>query len=454
MRLPILVVSTLLLAVFAARASGQGALTLEQAVQAALARNSTLLAARSSLRAASERLPQAKSALLPHLEVSESAERGNQPVFAFGSLLAQRRFTEQDFDVGRLNHPDAIGHHRTFAAVEQTVFDGGAGRTSVTRAEEGTRVAEAELGIAEGDLTVATILAYASIGRATADLEAAAAAVAAALDDRRRAADRRDAGMATEADVLAGDVQIAAMREREIRARAARQLSMAELNALMGAPLDQAVEVADILAPLATMVGAGPVEAQRAARAVSDGPELRRAVAAESVARLQSTTAKAAFIPRVVARGGYELAGPNLVDRASSWQVGGYVRWSLSANGAEAASLREARALLARAGHERQAVEQQVRLGIRRAALNLESAVAREAVGRVTVAQASESQRIVRDRYEAGLATTTDLLRAAEATSDARARHVAARFDVVAARTQLERASGGTPSAIVAAVMP
>ena len=46
MRLPVLVVSTLLLAVFATRASGQAALTLEQAVEAALARNSTLLAAR------------------------------------------------------------------------------------------------------------------------------------------------------------------------------------------------------------------------------------------------------------------------------------------------------------------------------------------------------------------------------------------------------------------------
>jgi outer membrane protein TolC len=260
--------------------------------------------------------------------------------------------------------------------------------------------------------------------------------------------------MATEADVLAGDVQIAAMREREIRARAARQVAIAELNALMGAPLDQPVEVVDILAPLSKAAGAAGDGPQREARALGDRPELRRAIAGERVARLQSTAARSAFIPRVVARGGYELAGPNLIDRVSSWQVGGYVRWSLSSNGAESASLREAHALIERAGYERQAVEQQVRLGVRRAAVNLESAGAREAVGRATVAQASESQRIVRDRYEAGLATTTDLLRGAESVADARARLVAARFDVVVARAALERASGGTPTAIVAAVMP
>ncbi|HEY6506888.1 MAG TPA: TolC family protein, partial [Vicinamibacterales bacterium] len=140
--------------------------------------------------------------------------------------------------------------------------------------------------------------------------------------------------------------------------------------------------------------------------------------------------------------------------RVSSWQVGGYVRWNLSSNGAEGASRQEALAMVERAGHERQAVEQQLRLGVRRAAVGLESAAAREEVGRASVAQASESQRIVRDRYEAGLATTTDLLRAAESLAEARARHVAARFDVVVARAALERASGGTPTAIVAAVMP
>lgn len=454
MRLPRALVSTALLAVFAGPASGQAVLTLEQAVQATLARNSTVLAGRAGVSAASARAPQARSLLLPRFEVSESAERGNQPVFAFGSLLAQRRFAQEDFAVGRLNHPDAIGHHRTFAGVEQTIFDGGAGRSSMTRAAEGTRVAQADLGLVERDLTLETIQAYASIGRATADLEAAAAAVEAATDDRRRAADRRDAGMATEADVLAGDVQIAAMREREIRARAARQVAIAELNALMGAPLDRDVEVVDILAPMPAAVAAAGASAQREARAVSDGLELRRAVAAESMAQLQAATARSARLPRVVARGGYELAGPNLVERVSSWQVGGYLRWSLSSNGAESASLREAHALVEQAGHARQAVEQQVRLGVRRAAVDLESAIAREAVSRATVTQASESQRIVRDRYEAGLVTTTDLLRAAESVADARARSVAARFDVIVARAALERASGGAPSAIVAAVMP
>lgn len=453
MRLPLFLASILAPAVFVGQASGQSTLTLEQAVQAALARNSTVLAGRAGVGAATARMPQAKSAVLPRFEVTESAEGGNQPVFVFGSLLAQRRFGPENFAVNQLNYPDPIAHHRTLASVEQTIFDGNVGRTSVERAEQGTRVAEADLGIAERDLTLETVLAYASVGRATADLEAAAAAVQAAVDDRRRAADRRDAGMVTEADVLAGDVQVAAMREREIRARAARQVAVAELNSLMGAALDQNVEVADILAPLPSPAVAGAA-AQREARALSDGLELRRAIAAEGAARLQSDVAKSVFIPRVIARGGYELAGPNLFDRVSSWQVGGYVRWNFSSNGAEGASRREAIALVERAGHERQAVEQQLRLGVRRAAVDLESAAARELVGRAAIAQASESQRIVRDRYEAGLATTTDLLRAAESVAEARARHVAARFDVVVARAALERASGGAPSAIVAAVMP
>ena len=42
------------------------------------------------------------------MDASETWQRGNQPVFVFGSLLNQRRFTAADFALDALNHPDAI----------------------------------------------------------------------------------------------------------------------------------------------------------------------------------------------------------------------------------------------------------------------------------------------------------------------------------------------------------
>ena len=78
-------------------------------------------------------------------------------------------------------------------------------------------------------------------------------------------------------------------------------------------------------------------------------------------------------------------------------------------------------------------------------AADVEAARAREVVGEAAVTQARESQRIVRDRYEAGLATVNDILRAANARLDAELQQTAARIDVLVSRAALDRAVGRTP---------
>ena len=79
---------------------------------------------------------------------------------------------------------------------------------------------------------------------------------------------------------------------------------------------------------------------------------------------------------------------------------------------------------------------------MRSAALRLESARARLAVGRAAVAQSRESQRIIRDRYENGLAGVGDVLRAAQALLDAEMQQTAAEADVITGAAALDRAVG------------
>ena len=61
------------------------------------------------------------------------------------------------------------------------------------------------------------------------------------------------------------------------------------------------------------------------------------------------------------------------------------------------------------------------------------------------LAQARESQRIVRDRYEAGLEDVTALLRAAQALQQAEALEIAGRVGVIIDTAGLERALGRLP---------
>jgi outer membrane protein TolC len=87
-------------------------------------------------------------------------------------------------------------------------------------------------------------------------------------------------------------------------------------------------------------------------------------------------------------------------------------------------------------------VVRRIEVDVRAALAQLAAARAREETGRATLTQARESQRIVRDRYESGLTTVTDVLRAAEATLDAEARATAAETDVILQSVALDRALG------------
>ena len=85
---------------------------------------------------------------------------------------------------------------------------------------------------------------------------------------------------------------------------------------------------------------------------------------------------------------------------------------------------------------------QRVRLEVFRAWADSRAAEERIAVAAAAVAQAEESLRIIKNRYDSGLATVTDLLRNETALLEARTRRLAAIHDQRVAAAQLELAAG------------
>jgi outer membrane protein TolC len=162
----------------------------------------------------------------------------------------------------------------------------------------------------------------------------------------------------------------------------------------------------------------------------------------EQLARASQTAARAAFLPQVSAQGGWELNGSAWNSRASSWIVGAVARVNVFNGFADKARLAEAADRATRRALEREKAETAARLDVHVAVARLDAARAGEAVGRDAVAQASESRRIIRDRYEAGLTDVTSLLRSAEALAQAEAQRVAAQVAVLTASAALQRALG------------
>ena len=421
--------------------SAQDTLTLDAAIRDALAHNASLRAARAAVAESGARVAEARAGWAPRISVWESWQRGNQPVFAFGTLLAARHFAAANFAIGSLNHPDAVGSFRSAVSVEQILFDGGRLRSAVEGATLRHDIAELQAEEAASALVLVTVQTYGRVLTAEAEGRAAAAALDAVREDTAHATNRRDAGVATDADVLALVAQVADLEQRAIQHRGDAAVARAELNRLTGARVDREF---DVVQP-SSVEGASLVMAGLdALLAEADGrrPEVRRAVARRKLADAGTKEARSALVPQVLGQALFDMSGTRFGTRASGWLAGAELRWSFSLGGAELARLKAANDTRARTAAEAEDARAAVHVEVVSAVRRLEAANARYAVGRSAVDQARETQRITRHRFVAGLAGVTDVLRASSAVLDAESHRISAAVDAFVSEAMLRRALG------------
>jgi outer membrane protein TolC len=412
-------------------------LTLEDAIKRAQGETADARSLASSIEEANARIQRAESGYWPRVDLSETVQRGNQPVYVFGSLLSQRRFTAANFAIPALNHPDPVTNTRTTVALEQPLYNAGLTRLGVQAATLGRDMAMATRDSARQDLGFRAAQAFVRVLQLEATVRATEAAVAAAESDRQRARARREVGLVTEADVLAVDVHLADRRQRQIMAAGDLAVGRIQLAEVVGLPLTASVvPVRPALRP------PPPVGDALVREALTTHPQLLQADIHLQLAENGRQTARAALLPTVAVQGGWEFNGETLGAQQSSWVIGAEVRVNVFRGFADTARVTEARHAQVRATAERERVERRIEVEVRGALAQLAAARAREEAGRAALMQARESQRIIRDRYEGGLATVTDVLRAAEAALEAESRATTAETDVILQTVALDRALG------------
>jgi outer membrane protein len=425
---------------FLAPAWSQAPLTLEDAAKMGLAQHPSIQATTAQVEVAQARIQQARSGYLPKVNYQESFARSNNPVFVFSSLLTQRQFGIENFEIDRLNRPDFLNNFQSLVGVEQTVFDAGQTRNQTRSAELGKSIAGEQQRAAEMHVIASVVRAYYGAVLAAEALKVAEEAVRSAEADLERAQAVRAAGMATDADVLSIRVHLAGMREQMIRRSYDLDVARAALNEAVGLPLDTRHDLTTPLEPLAV---AGDAAGEHEKRAVSRRPELRQAEYFTQLAETRAHTARAAYWPQVSLRGAFEADRQRFIDRGgANWFVGATMKWNLFSGYATQASVAEAGHSLRSARAEQQRADAGVRLQVRKALADLQAARERIEVASAAVAQAEESLRITKNRYEAGMNTVTDLLRNETAALEAKTRRLAAIHDQRVAAAMLELATG------------
>lgn len=424
-------------------------ITLKQAVEIALEKNPARKAALADTRVAAAGVKEAQSALFPRITFSETAMSGNDPVYAFGTRLRQQRFTAADFALNRLNTPNAIGNFSTHFGGQWNLFDSFAKYKNIGRARDLQQAASHQLERSDQEIVLHVVQAYYDLLLALREEEVAdqAAKTANALLDRSKT--RYDSGLAVQSDYLSAQVNAASRQQQLIAARNGIAFARAQLAAALGITAVSDWEPSDVESTVTFPVD--PLDDLERV-ALSNRPDLKQ-IAAEQAAQEKSVSAaKAAFGPRLNAFAGWETDNPTMFagGGGSNWTGGFELQFDLFSGGQKTAQLAREKAMRDRISAVRDTAENAVRLEVRRAYYDTDTARRQVDVARSATEQATESLRINQNRYDSGLATMTDLLRADESSRRVQADYWAAVYRYRTSYARLQLAIGAlTPSSPV-----
>ena len=441
MKLPFLSTFTvLLLASLSPIGLRAESLSLRAAVARALARNPDLAQEQPGLEAARLEARATRAGYYPRLDFEQAYTGGNNPVYVFGTLLTQRAFTEENFRLPSLNNPDAIDNLQTRVTVQQNIWDFGRTRSQSEAMKLGVEVADRSYEDRRRQVILSVLDAYYSLSLARNVADSARVALESAEAIEMQARVRVESGLATQADLLRSQSYLAGARQHLIQARGQVDIAKANLNRLMGDPLDAEPGETAALNPVALAL---QPEETLLAGFREKRPDYQRLLAELRQAETEVGARKTSFLPTLGAYGTWEADNPSFSNAGgTNWVAALSLRWNVYAGGADEARLQASRQRLEQKRRQVAAMESAMALEIRRAMIQCRSMEQQVEVTRTAEAQSEESLRILKNRYEAGLATMTDLLAAETERSAARTALAEAVYRHRLSYAQLEHAAG------------
>lgn len=440
-RVPIL---ALLCSIAATAAIAQQPLTLREAIQRALGQSPEAAMARADNQEAKAGTMLARTQLLPQLSFAEDISRGNDPVYAFGTRLRQRQFTQADFALNALNRPLPIGNFASRFSGQWMAFDSFKTQRTIRSADLMKKSADSSAKAVNQKIVLDVVQAYQQVLYAERQVAVAqheqdtAAALLSAVDDRVKA------GLAVESDRMSAQVNVAARKQELIAAQGGLELAWAQLRLAMGTPDLQATN----LAPIELHQFPHSALEEEIATATKTRPDLAALGQAQSAQAAAVGAAKSDFGPRISAYGNWETDRPTFAGSGgNNWVAGAQLSIDIFPMSKRAQLARET-AAKQRIDAQVSAYQQRVRLEVSQAHIQEQTAQLSLDTARAAMDQSAESLRILRNRYGAGLATITDLLRAEDADHQSQTNYWRAVYGNAVAYAQLLFATGTlTPDA-------
>jgi outer membrane protein TolC len=411
-------------------------LTLEGAIERALAASHRLAEAVARGEAADALAAQRHSATLPRI-VAEAGYTRTNHVEAFGVLLPNNQL--------RIIYPDIPDNYRSRLDMQWPIYTGGRldALERAARAEAAASVTDIET--SRADLRLETTRAYWALVTAREARSVVDESLARTTAHVRDVRNQLEAGLVPPNEVFSAEAQESRQRMLSVQARVARDLAESDLVRLVGLEAGTPINPVSTLEPLsqASPALAAAIEQARRSRPERAAIELRLAAMTERV-----HAAAAGRKPTIGIGGGIDYARPNprIFPREEtwkhSWDASVNVTWPVFDGGRTRADLAEAaasgRAVQARLNEFDSVLAVEVRQRLAEVSASQAAIDAAEA----GVRAATEARRVVGDRFTAGVATSTDLIDAQVALLQASLDRTQAMANARLAEARLSRAVG------------
>lgn len=354
----------------------------------------------------------AKTALLPNVSFGETAMRGNDPVYVFGARLRQQRFTQANFALDALNKPSPLSNFTTSLSGNWMAFDGWRTEFAMHQADLNLQRARSAATRADQAIVYRVVAAWEGVQMAAKQLEVTKqqATTAQALLDTSR--NRVSAGLAVESDQLAAAANLAQRQQEVIAAEGGLSIAWAELERAAGVPIPDAQrQIPALTASSYTL----PELSSAVTTAMQDRPDKQSLAQQTSASKLGVSQARSAFAPTLSVFGNWEADRGSFAGQGgTNWTTGAELRIDVLPF-KKRQDLALAKISEARARAQETSADDQIRLEVTRAWYSQRAAAQMLDVAKASTAQTDESLRILKNRYEAGLATMTDVLRGEDA---------------------------------------
>ena len=339
-----------------------------------------------------------------------------------------------------VNQGKLIGNtHSNTLTASMPIYTGGKLSGTIKQAKAGYLISEQGLQKAYNDMRTTVTNGYFDMLQADNMQKLGRESVERLADHLKNVEAQYEVGVVAKVDVLRSQVELANAKQSLIKAENAYQIAEANLNKIVGLPMDTQLKLDNLLVYT-------PYENDMQYcldYAAMHRPELEQAKQNVEAAKGALRVAISGHMPQVAATASQNWNNKNWPgDENGNWYVGVSVGLNIFDSGVTTSKIHGAEADLAKAHETYRDTVDAVNLDVRSNYLNLREAEKRIDTTKLAVSQAEEDYRIAQLRYMNGVGTNTDVLDAQVALTDAKTNYLQAMYDYNTCKTNLETAIG------------